>query len=85
MITRRTTSQSAASDRPATIVRLIACGRCRLTYGSGELLGLELVEVLDSNCVRQVLSDWPSGVSIEIRRCARCGGEITREAKAGDI
>jgi hypothetical protein len=66
-------------------VRVIACGRCCLTYRSTELPALELVEVLDSNSVRQVLSDWPSGLSIEIRRCKRCGGEIAREAKSGDM
>jgi hypothetical protein len=44
---------------------------------------LELVEVLDSDCVRQVLSDWPSGHSIEVRRCKRCGGEIAREKAEG--
>jgi hypothetical protein len=58
-------------DRPATTERLIACGRCRQTYRSTALRRLELVEVLDSNCVRQVLSDWPSGHSIEVRRCKR--------------
>jgi hypothetical protein len=46
-------------------------------------LGLELVEVLDSNCVRQALADWPSGLSIEVRRCSQCGGEIARAATAG--
>jgi hypothetical protein len=69
-----------ACDRPATTERLIACGQCRLTYRSTALRKLELVEVLDSNCVRQVLSDWPSGHSIEVRRCKRCGGEIARES-----
>jgi hypothetical protein len=53
-----------------------------VTYGSAEWLALELVEVLDSNCVCQVLSDWPSGLSIEVRRCRRCGGELAREAKS---
>jgi ribosomal protein S27AE len=71
-----------ASERAATVVRRIACGRCRVTYGSPEWLALELVEVLDSNCVCQVLSDWPSGLSIEVRRCRRCGGELAREAKS---
>ncbi len=61
-------------------MRLIACGRCRVTYRSTEFVGLELVEVLDSHCVRQVLSDWPSGHSIEVRRCKRCGEEIARES-----
>jgi hypothetical protein len=32
-----------------------------------EWRGLELVEVLDSHSVQQVLSDWPSGLSIEVR------------------
>jgi hypothetical protein len=59
-------------------VRLIVCGRCRLTYRSTEWLGLELVEVLDTHCIRQILSDWPAGRSIEVRHCKRCGGEIAR-------
>jgi hypothetical protein len=60
------------------VARLIICGRCRLAYSSTEWLGLELVEVLDSRCVRQFLSDWPAGDSIEVRRCGRCGGEMAR-------
>jgi hypothetical protein len=48
-----------ASDRTATVVRLVVCGRCRLTYRPPEWVELELVEVLDSTCVREVLSDRP--------------------------
>jgi len=67
-----------------TVARVIVCGRCRRTYRSTEWLGLELVEVLDSTCVRQVLSDWPAGHSIEVRHCKRCHGEIARTACDGD-
>jgi hypothetical protein len=56
-----------------------------LTYRSTEWRGLALVEVLDSHCVQQVLSDWPSGLSIEVRCCKRCGGEIARAADSGNI
>jgi len=63
--------------------RLIVCGRCRLAYSSTEWLGLELAEILDSNCVRQLLSDWPAGDSIEVRHCGRCGAEIARAARSG--
>jgi len=72
-----------ANNRRATVTRPIVCGRCRRTYRSTEWLGLELVEVLDSNCVREALSDWPSGLSIEVRQCKRCGGEIARAGAAG--
>jgi hypothetical protein len=67
------------------VARVIVCGRCRLTYRSTEWLGLELVEVLDSTCVRQVLSDWPDGHSIEVRHCKGCNGEIARTACSGDV
>jgi hypothetical protein len=67
------------------VVHLVICVRCRLTYRPSEWVELELVEVLDSTCVRQVLSDWPSGLSIEVRRSKRCGGEIAREEKSGTI
>ena len=72
------------SYQTARVVRFIVCGRCRLTYRSTEWLGLDLVEILDTNCVRQVLSDWPAGHSIEVRHCKRCGEEITRMACAED-
>jgi hypothetical protein len=74
-----------ASDRAATVVRLVVCGQCRLTYRPPEWVGLELVEVLDGTCVREVLSDWPSSMSIEVRRCKQCGGEIARSADSGNI
>ena len=59
------------------------CGRCGEAYSSTEWLGLELAEVLDSQCVRQVLTDWPPGDSIEVRYCWRCSGEIARAACSG--
>lgn len=73
-----------ASDRAAKSVHGFVCGRCRRTYRSTEWHGLELVEVLDSSCVRQVLTDWPVGHSIEVRRCRWCGGEIARLARSED-
>lgn len=59
-----------------------ACGRCRSIYASSAWPGLELVDVLDTDCVRKSLSDWPPGLSIEVRRCARCGEEIARTVGA---
>ena len=67
-----------------TVARGFVCGRCRRTYRSTEWLGLELVEVLDSACVRQFLSDWPADHSIEVRHCKRCHGEIARTARFGE-
>jgi len=73
------------SARAATAVAFRGCGQCLVTYYSSEWPDLELVEVLDSSCVRQLLSDWPPGISIEVRRCKRCGGEIARPANPGEI
>jgi hypothetical protein len=65
-----------------TVARLTVCGRCRRAYSATEWLGLELAEVLDGRCVREILSDWPADDSIEVRHCNRCGGEIARAARS---
>ncbi len=58
----------------------VAPGGRRVAWGAREWLALELVEVLDGNGLRQIPSDWPSGLSIEVGRCTGCGGEIARAA-----
>jgi hypothetical protein len=71
------------TSAPGRVAGGVACGGCGLACRTtAEWLRLELIEVLDSKCVQEVLSDWPPGLSIEIRRCRRCRGEIARAATA---
>ncbi len=67
--------------KPASLI----CGRCRSTYDSSAWTDLEILDVLDSDCVRRGLADWPPGLSIEVRRCARCGEEIARPVSAARV
>jgi hypothetical protein len=63
----------------------LTCGRCRSTYDSNGWSDLELLDVIDSDCVQQGLSDWPPDLSIEVRRCTRCRGEIARTVRTGSL
>jgi hypothetical protein len=40
---------------------------------------LSLVQSIDPAEIATLVRDWPVGVAIDVRRCARCGASIARK------
>jgi hypothetical protein len=58
-----------------------SCARCGREV---DWTSLTLVERLDVDSVRSVVTRWPDGITVEIRRCA-CGGTIARTASSSQV
>jgi hypothetical protein len=70
---RTATARNEAKELDAT-----TCGRCAARYGHAGWVALPLVRRLDSGQLSLVTSRWPTGVAVEVRRCACCGASIAR-------
>jgi hypothetical protein len=44
---------------------------------------LEVIGRISADGIRSVVTAWPDGVVVEIRRCDSCGGAIAR--KRGEV
>ncbi len=76
MATQTTTAQppTPGHDRDARPVAL-TCGGCSKTYGEAAWRALPVSERIGAPEVRRVLSKWPDGLVVEVRRCG-CGRTI---------
>jgi hypothetical protein len=61
------------------------CAACAAIYPYAAWASLALVQRIDSAEIAQLVRDWPSDVSIDVRRCARCGGSIARKSTNGPV
>jgi hypothetical protein len=81
MIARETsevpTMRAAHADAPLAA----RCGACASRYAQHAWRALPLVETLTPQTIAPLVVRWPAGVTIEIRRCSRCGGSIARAAR----
>jgi len=59
----------------------VECLRCRAVRRWGDL---PVVEVLDAQQLRAVVTAWPAETGVEVRRCAACGASIARKARVED-
>ncbi len=75
------TSKREGGARPmeSPANRPVRCGRCRQEYAPESWGRLELVGRITEDGVRTVVTAWPDGVAVEIRRCHACGGSIARK------
>jgi hypothetical protein len=55
------------------------CGRCGVALDARAWGGLELVELVAPERVRQHVTIWPGETPIEVRRCG-CGRALARKA-----
>jgi hypothetical protein len=59
------------------------CGRCRHEYAADAWQRLTLVERILTGRIRALVTSWPEGIAIEIRRCGSCGASIARKEEGG--
>jgi hypothetical protein len=66
--------QGASAPRNA-----FACGRCGALHDETAWRSLRVVETLDRDRVRDLVTEWPwpAATVLEVRRC-RCGATIAR-------
>jgi hypothetical protein len=57
---------------------MTTCGHCGSAFGAESWHALELVERVEPTRVRQQVTSWPDGASIEVRRCG-CGHTLARK------
>jgi hypothetical protein len=55
------------------------CGRCRQEYAADAWRRLAVVERILTGRIRALVTSWPEGIVIEIRRCTSCGASIARK------
>lgn len=55
---------------------MLRCGACGGTYGEQHWSALELKERIDAGELGHLVSRWPDGTCIEVRRCSRCGHAV---------
>jgi hypothetical protein len=57
------------------------CHACGKTYGEAAWRSLRVAERIEAAAVRRLVSPWPEGVAIEVRRCS-CGRTIAAKRPA---
>jgi hypothetical protein len=54
------------------------CARCHATSAWNEL---PVVDLIDAERLRTIVTSWPVDDPIEVRRCRSCGGTIARRRR----
>lgn len=57
----------------------VRCGRCRHEHSPDDWEELEIIDRIITARIRGLVTVWPEGVAIEIRRCRACGSSIARK------
>ena len=60
------------------------CSGCGEAYGESAWRGLALAERIEPEQVRRLLSNWPAGLCVEVRRCGACGKTVAAKRAAAD-
>jgi hypothetical protein len=63
--------------RPGSV--FARCGHCAAEYDERAWRTLGIVQRVTTDEVRVLVTVWPVGASIAVRRCDRCGGPIARK------
>lgn len=58
------------------------CHRCGAEYDAWYLL--ELVEIVNMERIRSLLTSWDSKQRVEVRRCPQCGAALARLANGAE-
>jgi hypothetical protein len=61
------------------------CAACAAIYPYADWASLSLVQRIDSSEIARLVRDWPSDVSIDVRKCARCGASIARKSTTASV
>jgi hypothetical protein len=72
-------SKRSPTTKPASVGKGAACSRCGMDCDVQAWRGLDLVERVASDRVREFVTIWPDDTVIEVRRCA-CGQLIARKS-----
>jgi hypothetical protein len=57
------------------------CAGCPAIYPAALWTSLAFVRQIDAAEVARLVLDWPTGMAIEVRRCAKCGAALARKRK----
>jgi hypothetical protein len=66
----------------ANPTRTTTCAACSAIYPYAEWISLSLLRRIEPVEIGHHVLDWPEGVVIDVRRCARCGAPIARKRPA---
>jgi hypothetical protein len=61
---------------------VMTCSSCAQTYTEAAWRLLDVSERIDAPEVRRLVSNWPEGLIIEVRRCRGCGRTIAAKRPA---
>jgi hypothetical protein len=75
-MTRPMTAPTDTTMPRAPTPTAVACNGCGTIYGEAGWRSLPLSERITPPAVRRLVSHWPEGFLIEVRRCSRCGRSI---------
>jgi hypothetical protein len=59
------------------------CSRCGTAFDRAAWRLLTIVQRMDPPEIQLALLNWPAGLSIEVRRCTKCGSHLARKAPRG--
>lgn len=72
---------SLAIDKSAS--RVERCSRCGTSFDRPAWNRLIIVQRVDAPEIQISLINWPPGLAIEVRRCAKCGAHLARKTAGG--
>jgi hypothetical protein len=72
----------SAATRTNAPTLTATCAACSAIYPYADWISLSLVRRIDPVEIGHHVLDWPEGVAIDVRRCARCGAPIARKRPA---
>jgi len=70
-------------EPPPKAAPVKVCGGCSARYDATAWSRLELCGTISGDEARTVVTSWPSGAVIELRRCATCRMTLARSRPQG--
>ncbi len=64
---------------------LVQCARCGHACTADAWRALPREQTLTREDLARVVSDWPDGLTVEVRACRGCGGAIARAVRAAAV
>jgi hypothetical protein len=78
----RAVPDAESGERSGPTLTVVRCNGCGAELSDDAWRELALVQRVTSEELRRFLVRWPTGASLEIRRCRHCGKNIARKERA---
>jgi hypothetical protein len=75
-------SAEAVTMRAVARRDVVQCGRCGHACSADAWRTLPREQALTRDDLARVVSDWPDGVTVEVRACGGCGAPVARAVRA---